>query len=189
MKTRTDTPGMLWLGRLDNLIEAIERFTLAYSVILMAAMSVTNVVARNLFNNSLAWTAEISRILIVLITFLGIGYGVRHARHIRMSALYDQLRGFPRKTLLVISQLGTAALLLALTWFAVEYVLGQYDTGRRTPALQLPVYWIYLWVPVGLLLGGLQYLLAALRNLFTPGLHLSFQQQEAYEQVAPEEEH
>jgi len=81
------------LHQLDAAVERIEGVVLAYGVLLMAAVSIANVFARNLFDHSLTFAEEVSRILTVLITFMGIGYGVRHARHIRMSALYDQLRG------------------------------------------------------------------------------------------------
>jgi C4-dicarboxylate transporter DctQ subunit len=170
------------LRGLDRAIERVERFILAYGVILMAVVSIINVVGRNLLNTSLAFTDEISQILIILVTFLGIGYGVRHARHIRMSAVYDQLQGIPRKALMVIISLGTAVLMFVLTWYAAAYVYETATLGSVSPALRIPLYLIYLWVPVGFLLGGIQYLLATVRNLTTPGVHLSFQQEEAYEE-------
>ncbi len=169
------------ITKADRLLEAFERLVLSASILLMAAVSITNVGARNLFGHSFSFAEEINQILMVLITFLGIGYGVRHARHIRMSAVYDQLKGRARKALMVIVSLGTGILLMVLAWYAVQYVADVYRVGSVTPALRLPLYLIYLWVPIGFIVGGIQYLLAAWRNLTTPGVHLSFQQKEAYE--------
>jgi len=169
------------LATLDRGVEAVERWVLAGGVLGMAAVSIANVFARNVLGHSLTFAAEVSQLLVVLVTFLGIGYGVRHARHIRMAAIYDQLTGRWRKGLMVLICLGTAALLFILAALAAGYVTDLAGRGRVTAALRLPLYWVYVWVPVGFVLGGLQYLLAAVRNLTTPGVHLSFQQREAYE--------
>lgn len=169
------------LATLDRGVEAVERWVLAGGVLAMAAVAIANVFARNVLGHSLTFAAEVSQLLVVLITFLGIGYGVRHARHIRMAAFYDQLTGRWRKGLMVLICLGTAALLFILAGLAIGYVVELAGRGRVTAALRLPLYWVYVWVPVGFVLGGLQYLLAAVRNLTTPGVHLSFQQREAYE--------
>lgn len=167
--------------RLDRLLERFERGVLTAGILLMAAISIANVGARNLLGESLTFAEELNQVLVVLITFLGIGYGVRHARHIRMSAMYDQLQGRARKALMVVTALGTGLLLLLLAWYAGHYVADVHRIGSVTPALRIPLYLVYLWVPVGFAIGGIQYLLAAWRNLTTPGVHLSFQQKEAYE--------
>jgi len=169
------------LRRLDRLLERVEQLVLSTGIMALAAVTISNVIARNLFGTSLSFAEEVSGLLVVLITFLGIGYGARHARHIRMSAIYDQFTGRWRKGLMVLSCLGTALLLAILAFYAVRYVGKVHAAGSLTPALRLPLYWVYLWVPVGLAIGALQYLLAAWRNLTTEGVHLSFQQPEAFE--------
>jgi TRAP-type C4-dicarboxylate transport system permease small subunit len=176
-----------WMGffvRLDGGIAWIERFVLAGGILMMAAVSIANVIGRNFFDHSLAFAEEINQLLTILITFLGLGYGVRHGRHIRMSAFYDQLQGWARKALMVVICLVTGVLLLAMAWYAVGYVRDAEGVGSVTPALRIPLYLIYLWVPIGLALGGVQFLLAVVRNLTTPGVHLSFQEEEKYEEVS-----
>ncbi len=67
----------------------------------MALNTVTNVVARFVFGNSIMFSGELNRILIIMITFAGIGYAARHGRHIRMSAIYDALPVGGRKVLMI----------------------------------------------------------------------------------------
>ena len=150
------------------------------SVLGMAVVAIVNVLSRNLLGESLSFAEEVMQILLVLVTFVGIGYGVRHARHIRMSALYDQLRGRARKAALVTVDLGTAVLLAALAWYGAGYVWSVYQAGNVSPALRLPLYLVYIWVPVGFLLGAIQYGLTAWRNLTTPGIWRSLREEEAY---------
>lgn len=169
------------LARIDRAASAFERAVLVAGVLLMAAVNIANVAARNLLASSLPFAEEASQILIVLVTFIGIGYGARYGRHIRMSALYDQARGRLRKALMVTITLGTSALLFVFAVYAASYVETQWTIGRVTPALRIPLYAVYAWVPVGFALGGVQYLLAALRNLASPGVWLSFEREERYE--------
>lgn len=174
----------IWLGalqRFDRGIEWIERVVLAGSVLLMAGITISNVIGRNLFDHSLIFADEFNQILIILTTFMGIGYGVRHGRHIRMTALHDQLQGRARKVVMVVVSLGTGALMFLLAWYGLSYVEKTYQIGSVTPAMQIPLYLIYMWAPVGFVLGGIQYFLAALRNFISPGVHLSFQKADEYD--------
>jgi len=170
-----------WLVALDRAIEALEATVLVSSILLMAAMTIANVIGRDVFDHSLIFADEVNQILIILTTFLGIGYAVRHGRHIRMSAFHDQLQGRPRKVLMVIVSVATSALMFLLAWYALGYVDKTHQIGSVTPAMQIPLYLIYLWVPVGFVLGGIQYALAALRNLVSEDVWLSFSKKDEYD--------
>lgn len=166
----------------DNGIAAIERALLAVGVLGMTGVSVGNVLMRNLFDASLVFADEINQILIILITFAGIGYAARQGRHIRMTALYDQFGRRARKLLMVTITLLTAALLFVLAWYSLQYVVHVERTNAVTPALRIPVYLSYAVAPIGLVLGGLQYLLAAARNLLERDVYISFAHTDGYEE-------
>lgn len=171
------------LSAIDRGVAWFEAGVLSVGVMLMALVSITNVIGRNLFGESLASADEINQALIVLITFVGIGFGVRRARHIRMSAIYDQATGRVRKVMIVTISLATAVLLMALAWFAVQYTLSLWQTGTVTPALRMPLYLVYLWVPLGFTLGAIQYLLTVWRNLTDSDTWLSFTERDEYKTV------
>ncbi|WP_264212033.1 TRAP transporter small permease [Leisingera thetidis] len=169
-----------FLGVIDSAISRTESFLLAAGVLLMAANTVANVVGRFALGNSLFFTEELNRILIILITFAGISYAARHARHIRMSALYDALPPGARKALMVAISLVTAGFMFLLCFYAVTYIGAQAARGRLLPALQIPVWVILVWLPAGFFMTGMQYLLTAVRNLTSPGIYLSTRVQEGY---------
>lgn len=181
MRTGFPRRALALLGRLDGAVAGFERAVLVAGVLLMAAVNIANVLARNFLGGSLPFAEEVNQILTVLVTFVGIGYGARHGRHIRMSALYDQAQGRARKAFMLLITFGTSLLLFVFAYYAASYVETQWTIGRVTPALRIPLYAVYAWVPVGFALGGLQYFLAALRNLASPGVWLSFEREERYE--------
>ena len=120
----------------------------------MAANTIANVVGRFVFQSSIFFSEELNRILIILITFAGISYAARQGRHIRMSAIYDAMPPSVRKSMMIVIALVTAAFMFALCYYAVGYIMTQAGRGRVLPALQIPVWWTLVWVPVGFLITG-----------------------------------
>ncbi|WP_428242868.1 TRAP transporter small permease [Gynuella sp.] len=168
-------------ARVDFLIGCFESFVLATAVLLMAANTIANVIGRFVFHSSLFFSEEVNRILIVMITFAGIGYAARHGRHIRMSAIYDVLSWNIRKIMMIFITLFSALVMLTLCYFSIQYISKVASSGRILPALQIPVYWIYLWVPVGFLITAVQYALTALKNMLQKDIYLSVSVLEGYE--------
>ena len=119
------------------------------------------------------FTGEVNRILIIMITFAGIGYAARHGRHIRMSAIYDVLSTTPRRVLMIMIALFTSAVMFFLCYYSVDYIISLYDRGRILPALGFPIWIIYVWVPIGLAVTGIQYLLTAIKNMTSVDVYLS----------------
>lgn len=165
------------LFMIDRGISYIEAVMLSGSVLLMAANSIANVIGRQVFGQSIYFAEEVNRFLIVLITFAGIGYAARKARHIRMTAIYDALNDRLKKMLTIIISLVTAIFMFGLAYYAVIYISG---VSSVTPALQIPRYLTFIWIPVGLAITGIQYTLAAVKNMVSEGIWLSVEEEEGY---------
>lgn len=170
------------LAWIDRATAFIENTILGVSVLAMAALLVTNVITRNLFGNSVPGVFELTQILIIVVTFVGLGYGFRKARHISMSALYDQLRGTARKAALVTTMILTGALMFYLAVIAGDYVVSAYGRGSRTTSYEIPWWIVYIIAPVGFTLAGIQLWLAAFRNLSTEGIFRSYTEREQYDE-------
>lgn len=153
------------LGALDNAVGRIEAWTLGGSILVLASFTVANVIGRFVFDASIHFIEELSEFLMVLVTFFGLGYVTRKGRHIRMTALYDQLPPRAKKVVMIVIAAVTAAVMFTLAWYCFEYVQRTAARGKVTPALQVPLYLTYLPVLFGFVLSGVQYLLTVLRNL------------------------
>lgn len=176
---KSTLPG--FLGTIDNGIAWIESVLLATGVLLMAANTIANVVGRFIFQSSLFFSEELNRILIILITFAGISYAARQGRHIRMSAIYDTLPPKARKPLMILIAVVTAIFMFGLAWYSLQYILTLYGRGRVLPSLQIPVWIIYLWAPIGFFMTGTQYTLTAAKNLLEKDIFLSTNVLEGYD--------
>lgn len=174
---------MKGVSAMDRGIARVEAFILAYGVLAMFLNTIGNVIGRYVFGQSLYFTEELNQFLIVLVTFVGLGYATRNGRHIRMSAFYDTLGDGPRKVLMVVIALTTGGIMFWLCWLSAGYILTVAQSGKVTSALRVPLYLTYLWVPLGFLITGIQYMLAVLQNLRSPGIWLSWEQIDEYDEV------
>ncbi|MDZ7789234.1 MAG: TRAP transporter small permease subunit [Xanthomonadales bacterium] len=247
----------------DRGLDWFEQFVLVTGIAAMATVSVTNVISRNTLGSSLQFAADVTQLLLVVVTFMGIGIGARHARHIRVSAIHDLLPESAQKVLLTIVGFGTSAVLFLLAdygwayaqsvqrscrvlpemlgstplWLGLaltlagmvlfghlirlvaesgarilggmqplarnlallgaivaglalgavmfELFIGLVDTRsgrcRVTSSTGFPVYLIYMVVPLGLFLGGVQFFLAGLRNVLSRDNYLSWYHRDEYE--------
>lgn len=150
---------------LDNYIQKAEAALLIGSILLIAINSIANVLGRYLFNQSLYFSEELNYFLIVAVTFIGCSYAARQSRHIRMTAFTDML---PARLKLLADgtiYLLTGLLVAMLTWYAWQYVGKVAQMGRLSPAMQIPLSWVYLIAPLGLFFSALQFLRVGLNKL------------------------
>lgn len=171
------------LSAVDRAIAKFEVIVLAYGVMLMAVNSIANVIGRFVIGQSIYFSPELNQFLIVLVTFVGLGYATRQGRHIRMSAFYDQLPDRGRKVMMIIIAAVTGTIMFVLAWYSYSYVGRIERLGKVTPALQLPLYLTYLWVPVGFVITGIQYFLTVVRNLREDDVYISFEHIDSYDEV------
>jgi TRAP-type C4-dicarboxylate transport system permease small subunit len=129
-------------------------------IVILAVMSViifTNVVLRYTTNQSIEWAEEVSRHLMIWLTFLGCGPTLRYGGHIAVENLQDALS--PRGAIALRALI--ACLLLAFfgfcIWFGWDYL--ERTRYQSTPATQISFAFIYAALPVGMLLTLIHWLL------------------------------
>lgn len=135
-------------------MKAFERIFLAANrwalILLLAAMSViifTNVVLRYTTDQSIEWAEEVSRHMMIWLTFLGAGPVLRYGGHIAVENLQDAL---PRAGAIAIRAI-VAALLLAFFGFMVWYgwLYMQRTMFQLTAVTQIPFAYIYSAMTIG----------------------------------------
>lgn len=126
---------------------SVNRWSLIVLLAAMACIIFTNVALRYLTNQSIEWAEEVSRHLMIWLTFLGAGPVLRYGGHIAVENLQDSLS----KTMAVAVRVFIAILLFGFFGFMVWY--GWLYMGRTmfqlTAATQVPFAYIYAAMPVG----------------------------------------
>jgi TRAP-type C4-dicarboxylate transport system permease small subunit len=161
-------------------MRSFEKFILTYGIIGLAILTIGNVISRRVFNSSWTFTEEVSQFILVILTFMGVSYAIRCGRHIRMSAFYDLISEKWKRIIMMIVSIVTAVILFFLAYHALLFVLEAKKYGRVTPSLMLPFYLVIMWAPLGLFLGGVQYILTFIKNVNSDEAWLSYEEKSDY---------
>lgn len=173
-------PFLRGIDFLDLMLSRFEEIMLAIGVIAMAIVTIASVVTRFVFNDALTVTDELNMIFIIIVTFAGLSYAARNGRHIRMSAIYDALPPKTRKILMIFISSVTAFFMYLLAYYSYYYIVEVYESGRVLPALGIPVFYIYLWVPMGFIVTALQYSFTVIKNIREKDVFLSTKIRDGY---------
>jgi len=138
---------------------------LAFLMAIMTLDVLWQVLSRYLLQSPSSFTDELARFLLVWIGILGAAYVAGQDRHLAIDLLPSRLTGPRKKQLMVL-----IASLIVVFAFAVMVVGGSrlvYVTlylGQKSSALQVPLGYVYLIIPVsGLLV--MYYKLDSIRNM------------------------
>ena len=163
-----------------RMINAFEVGSLIVGVGALSTLLIVNVAAREL-SQSIYFAEEISEFLVIFTTFIGLSYGVRRARHIRMGAFLDLMPAFAEKVFTVIISTISAAVMFFMAHASYLYLIHSMNMAHTTPALRLP-YWIfYVIVPIGFIMAGIQYVLTIIKNLIEKETWMSPERQSEYD--------
>lgn len=166
---------------IGTIVNAFEVGSLIISVGALAVLLIANVIARE-FYKSIYFAEEISEFLVIFTTFVGVSYGVRKARHIRMGAFLDMMPSLFEKIFILIISAVSATVMFIMAHASYKYLMHSLVKAHETPALRVP-YWIfYVIVPIGFFMAGIQYIRTIIKNLTEKETWMSPEQQSEYEE-------
>lgn len=174
-------------NRLRRYLAATQEILLAFAILLIATLTITNVICRFLLGFSLSFAGEVIEFCIIGVCFVGVAYAAARARHIRMTAIYDLLSPRFQKPVLMLTHLLTFLLVVLLTYFSARYVYSVYQLGGIYPATRVPFYLVYSLAPLGFLLAAIEYGLALWQNMANPEIYAAFGMKQAEKRAEPEQ--
>ena len=133
----------------EALTVTLEYFSMA-CIVLMTLLVIAQVVLRYVFNDPLTWSEEMSRIVFIYLAYLGIGAAYGRRRHMFISALVDVLPAGLKRTVRFLVVGIASAFLLAVIIITSRSILEVYRVQITTPALDFPMAFVYLVIPLGM---------------------------------------
>ncbi|HHX95184.1 MAG TPA: TRAP transporter small permease [Clostridia bacterium] len=134
---------------LNKILNHTEEILVSSGILFAALLLFVNVVLRYIFKYGIVWAEELTRYIIVWVTFVGGAICVRRGSHLTVSILLEFVKGAKRKAIIIGAHLLTILFTLFLTIYGFELVSQAFVNGQVTPALQAPYYFIYLAIPIG----------------------------------------
>jgi len=169
------------LTKINMVLEKIEEIILCIGLCVLTVILIVNVIARKA-GGSIYFIDEIAMFLVIWITFVGVSYASRRARHIRMGAIFDLSPRKVQKAMIFLNSIINAVVMFYMTYISVNYVYTTYRWQQVTPTLRMP-YWIGIVIaPVGFFLAGIHYVRTISKNIqMKEEVWLSSEQKSEYE--------
>jgi TRAP-type C4-dicarboxylate transport system permease small subunit len=117
---------------------------LMLSVILVVGMG--EVLSRYITGRSLVWVTELSRFLFVWLSFLAAAVAFHHRMHFRVVLLWRAISQNARRRLELVIDL--ASFVFALVMLIQSLPVVRRTSVQRSPAMLIPMSYIYLIVPI-----------------------------------------
>ncbi len=144
---------------LNRIVDWLENVLVTTLMLVATVGAIVQVAARYVFNNSLYWSEEVILYSLIAMSFLTMGMGVRYAAHISVEA--GLAFSGPRLS----RGLKIGASCLGLIFAAVLIYYGSrlsqntMRMGQLSPAMRVPVGYIYLVIPISGAFMMLRYIL------------------------------
>jgi TRAP-type transport system small permease protein len=135
------------LGRFDRHFLRLNQALLMLLLALMAILVFANVVLRYTTGDSIVWAEELSRYLMIWLTFLGAGIVLRYGGHLAIDNLQNVVSARIGRLLRALIVLCIAGFALAMIWLGGLYILRAW--AQTTPVMELPFGLVYSALPVG----------------------------------------
>jgi TRAP-type transport system small permease protein len=132
-------------GRGAYLSRSLEYLCAALLIVIIATVFV-NVVGRYFFNNPFHGSDEVAQFLFLWLSYIGALAALMAGRHYSVSNLVDMLPPMARAAAATISDLIVLAMLLVLVWYGWQLV--ERLSFQTSPALGIPVYYVYFALPL-----------------------------------------
>ena len=146
------------LTTFDRALLRLNRWAVIAILASMAIMVFANVALRFFTDHSILWVEEVSRYLMIWLTFLGAGIVLRYGAHIGIDTLQERVPNVAPAIRAVIFVL-LLVFFAAMVWLGSRYAALTW--GQTTPVMQIPIGAVYLAMPVGFALMILHLLLMA----------------------------
>ncbi|MCC8189833.1 MAG: TRAP transporter small permease [Planctomycetes bacterium] len=135
------------------------------SALILAGMTgaiFLQVICRYILRSSLAWSEELSRFLFIWMTFIAAYVGARQGKHIGVEALQNALPRIPATVLRCLANLVCTAFFFIVAYCTIQ--AWPKLMRQVSPALGLPIAFVYLCMIIGSTFIGLYYLVLALHS-------------------------
>lgn len=151
----------------DNL----EEFMIIPLIFAMSIIIFIQVIMRYVFENSLTWSEELARYLFVWLVYFSVSFTARRQKHIRIDAAINLYPKKMRPYIEILSEIIVLAfsIFIAVTGVTVYHKITW--SGQMSPAIGLPMQFVYAAPMVGMALTSIrqiQCILQKVKALKTP---------------------
>ena len=159
--------------RLENFGDWLGKITIFIVIILTGILVITvltGVFFRYIIRDSLSWTEELARYLMIWAALLAVSVGIKDKEHVGIQLLIKQFPPMITKLITLVVYIITIIFLAVLTFKG--YQVADRAQNQVSLALNISMYWPLMSIPVSAALAIIQQLIQLIL-IFKPGIEIS----------------
>ncbi len=158
-----------FFGALESLVTGFNKILVLIASLMMAGLMMivcVDLTLRYFFNSPLLWGTEVTEILLLYITFLGMAWVFRENGHVVIDVFTGQISGRKKKVFNGISYFLVGIVAAVLIYYGFYTTLDHFRRGVFNPTvIETPIALIIIVIPIGSLPLFLEVLIK-IRKLF-----------------------
>ncbi len=166
---------------LDLAIRGILIFLTSFFIFAGVVLAFINVVARFVFNEGIDWAFELTSYLFIYSAFFAAAYLFRVSGHIKVTLLVDNLPKPLSKVIIIISDLLILLYVGIVLYFSYIYIfdpdLGVKASGEISVDLNVPMWIIYLVLPISMFFASIMTIFRLIEHIKTPANEIAYKQE------------
>ena len=133
----------------EGLTTVLEYLSMA-CITAISLLVIAQVVMRYVFNDPLEWSEEMARLVFISSAFIGIGAAYGRRRHMFIDAVVVLLPEKAKQIFEVVVVAIATAFLIGVIGISAQSIADLHRMDVTTPAMELPMAYVYLVIPLGL---------------------------------------
>jgi C4-dicarboxylate transporter DctQ subunit len=138
-------------------IRKIELFLTGIVFVSALAVLSVNIILRQFFSSGLEWAEEYMRYAVIWVTFIGCAICAEDDLHVGIDIIFQISPPKVKKILKIICMSLSTVFCVMFVQFSIRNTALLYNTMQRSPVMLLPMWIIYVSMPLGSMLSALQY--------------------------------
>lgn len=119
------------------------------SLILLSIVMMLQIILRYIFQSPLPWAEEFCRYCFIYSSLFGIGYCIRNNKMLRVDLLVSLMPAFWGKLLDILGDIASLVFYTLFAYASWQTTMKLMSLHQLSPALQMPIWIVYLSGPVG----------------------------------------
>ncbi len=140
------------MNRLATILNTLQDRLLALLLAVMIFVVLLATLCRYTGLAVLEWPDEMARYLMIWLVFIGCGAAAREGAHFVIEALFNLFPAVTKKALIIVRSVITSGMMLFIIYLSINITRKQMLMQQISPAMKIPMWGMYLAVPLGCLL-------------------------------------
>ena len=134
---------------INRFLNRLEEFLIASFMAAATLVTFIAVVMRYTTGYGIDWAQELTIYLFIWMAKFGAAYGVRTGIHIGVDFLVNWVRPSIRRKMVIIALSLGVIFTGSIAFFGARWVIFIYGTGQVSPDMEMPMWIVYLAIPLG----------------------------------------